>query len=561
VSPADRRLPPEDGIDCLVVVGAETLSNSMRLLAGRYELETLIGKGGVGEVWRARHVALNSRVAIKFLQLASAQKESAQRRFTMEAQLTAQLKSPHAVQVFDFGVTDEGQPYLVMELLEGETLGRRLERVKRLAVKEASRLLGQAARALHRAHALGIVHRDFKPDNIVISEDDVGRDQVKVLDFGVAKLLGALEEGPDEAPDAASPGAPPSFTGTGAVLGTPLYMAPEQIRDPAGVDLRADIWAFGVVAFECLTGRAPFTAGSLPELFERIQLGHHPNANFLESSVPTAFDTWFDIACAPDPAKRFTNASIAWKHLTVALDIGVQDASGSFPGLDHFESSGERRVFVMPGQERTDSSAPTLESERAGELLARTHDDEFHSLRRIPRAAITAKGTSLPPPAAKAIPTHTAASRSTRRGLWVVSAIVVAATVAGGVGWLAVPRPVDSAAPAAAAPMMLAPMRTIAPAQSAPAAPAPTASASAAPMFVVAASSAPVAASTLTPAPSASHGPTRTVASAPRATVATSPIPPARTETAPALPAISNEARNATPPPATPPPADPGSYR
>jgi eukaryotic-like serine/threonine-protein kinase len=537
-------------------VGAETLSTATRLLAGRYELETLIGKGGVGEVWRARHLALNSRVAIKFLQLASAQKESAQRRFTMEAQLTAQLKTPHAVQVFDFGVTEEGQPYLVMELLEGETLGRRLERVKRLSVKEASRLLGQAARALHRAHALGIVHRDFKPDNIVITEDDVGRDQVKVLDFGVAKLLGALEEGMEE-DEPRSPGETTSFTRTGAVLGTPLYMAPEQVRDPAGVDLRADIWAFGVVAFECLTGRAPFTGGSLAELFERIQLGHHPNANFLEPGVPPGFDLWFDIACAPDPGKRFTNASIAWKHLTVALDVGVQDGSGSFPGFDHNESSGERRVVVAPGQERTDSSAPTLESERPGEVLARTHDDEFHSLRRIPRAAIPSKATSLPPPAAAALPPTTPDPRPAKRGLWLVGAIVVAAVVAGGVGWRAVLRPVESVDPAAAAPMMVAPMRTSVPAESAPA-PALTAP----PTSVVAASPAPVAASAPSASPSASHGPARTVASARRASSVTAPTSVSTTEAVVAAPPpIASDAHNATPPPATPPPADPGSYR
>jgi eukaryotic-like serine/threonine-protein kinase len=550
-------VPAEDAIDCLVVVGAETLSTATRLLAGRYELETLIGKGGVGEVWRARHVALNSRVAIKFLQLASAQKESAQRRFTMEAQLTAQLKTPHAVQVFDFGVTEEGQPYLVMELLEGETLGRRLERVKRLSVKEASRLLGQAARALHRAHALGIVHRDFKPDNIVITEDDVGRDQVKVLDFGVAKLLGALEEGMEE-DQARSPGEATSFTGTGAVLGTPLYMAPEQVRDPAGVDLRADIWAFGVVAFECLTGRAPFTGGSLAELFERIQLGHHPNANFLEPGVPPGFDLWFDIACAPDPLKRFTNASIAWKHLTVALDVGVQDGSGSFPGFDHNESSGERRVVVAPGQERTDSSAPTLESERPGELLARTHDDEFHTLRRIPRAAITSKGKSLPPPAGAAVPAPPmAAPRQTKRGLWLVGAIVVAAAGAGGVVWRTALRPVDSVAPAAAAPMMLAPMRTSVPTESAP---APALAAP--PTSVVAASAAPVAASAPSTSPSASHGPARTVASARRASSVTAPTSVSATEAVVAAPSpVVTDARSATPPPATAPPADPGSYR
>jgi eukaryotic-like serine/threonine-protein kinase len=290
-----------------------------RLVGARYELEAPIGKGGVGEVWRARHVALNAHVAIKLLQPASADKDCAKRRFTAEAQITAQLKSPHAVQVFDFGVTDDGQPYLVMELLEGETLGARLARSHRLGVAETTRLLGQAVKALQRAHQLGIVHRDFKPDNVIICVDDEGRDLVKVVDFGVAKLAGVLEEGRGGAGPSSRTGAMVSLTRTGTALGTPLYMAPEQVRDSADVDHRADIWALGVVAFECLTGRVPFGGDTLNEVFQRIQSGLHKSASFLEETVPAAFDAWFDRACALDPAKRFPDAATAYKHLTAAL--------------------------------------------------------------------------------------------------------------------------------------------------------------------------------------------------------------------------------------------------
>ncbi len=135
----------------------------------------------------------------------SAVADSAKRRFATEAQITAQLKTPNAVQVFDFGVTDEGQPYLVMELLDGETMGRRIERLGRLNAGETARLLGPCARALHRAHQLGIVHRDFKPDNVIIcTADHEGNELVKVLDFGIAKLAGALDERPD-APATAAP--------------------------------------------------------------------------------------------------------------------------------------------------------------------------------------------------------------------------------------------------------------------------------------------------------------------------------------------------------------------
>ena len=143
-----------------------------RLVGGRYALEALIGKGGMGEVWRARHVALKTLVAIKFLHGSGPPSEHAKRRFLTEAQVTANLKTRHAVQVFDFGVTDDGRPFLVMELLDGETLDKRIARVGRLPLATTSLFLQKAARALERAHALGIVHRDFKPENIMLVADE-----------------------------------------------------------------------------------------------------------------------------------------------------------------------------------------------------------------------------------------------------------------------------------------------------------------------------------------------------------------------------------------------------
>jgi serine/threonine-protein kinase len=309
----------------LKVVGSRPAIDAPRTIGGRYELEDLLGEGGIGQVWRARHIALNSHVAIKFLQGGSAVAESTKRRFAAEAQITAQLKTPNAVQVFDFGVTDEGQPYLVMELLEGETLGSRIDRLGRLGIAETIRLLGPCARALDRAHKLGIIHRDFKPENVIICGDEhEGNELVKVLDFGLAKLAGALGDGPDASrPVAASSRdlskAGASLTETGIVLGTPLYMAPEQARDAQDVDLRADVWAFGVVAFECLTGLSPFRAPTVTELFAQINAGVHSRAIDLRPSLPPAFDAWFDTACAHDPEKRFPSAGTAWKELALAL--------------------------------------------------------------------------------------------------------------------------------------------------------------------------------------------------------------------------------------------------
>ena len=534
-------------------MSGESAQQSTRVVGGRYELEALIGKGGVGEVWRARHVALNSRVAIKFLQPASAQKESAKRRFTTEAQVTAQLKTPSAVQVFDFGVTDEGQPYLVMELLEGETLGLRLQRVKRLSVAETARVLAQSARALARAHQLGSVHRDFKPDNIVIGMDDMGRDYVKVVDFGIAKLVGSLEEA-EEGDDAGARDDSSLFTRTGAVLGTPLYMAPEQIRDATNVDLRADIWAFGVVAFECLTGRPPFTGSTLVELFQRIQSGLHASATFVEPSVPAGFDAWFEVACAPDADKRFPNATVAWKQLVQALQVPGVDSSPSMSGgFDSNASSGERRVLVVREHEGAVGEAPTLDrrSETTGELRGRTHEGGFASLQRIsldelPALARRSRAAEEPGPSAPP------AAASGRKATWWRTAFAVVVALSGVAVWRVAGVTSREAAPTAIAPSPV------------PSAPATT---------TTAASPAPTAASTTTDPIAATSPPSVSAAQPvsraengrpvrhPPAASASSPAP-AVAAAPPPTPAATTASPSRTSAPTAPaPPTDPGGYR
>jgi len=280
----------------------------------------------MGEVWRARHLTLNSPVAIKLINAASAGDEGARKRFLTEAQVTAQLHTRHAVRVFDFGFSDEGHPYIVMELLDGETVGHRIERLGRLTPGETVRFLQQAARALDQAHALGIVHRDFKPDNLVIVRDETGREHIKVLDFGIAKLVGDLEAMSEPAPvsrlgdtlvDATQNTV---LTVTNSVVGTPLYMAPEQVRREEMLGPPADIWAFGVVAFECLTGRLPFDGKTLLEVFTRIQAGKPAKARDLRRELPAEVDEWFSMAFAQDPAARFGSALVAARALAVSLE-------------------------------------------------------------------------------------------------------------------------------------------------------------------------------------------------------------------------------------------------
>jgi serine/threonine-protein kinase len=299
------------------------LDRAEAVIGGRYVLEDLIGEGGMGEVWRARHATLNSPVAIKFLHGASASDETSRKRFLKEAQLTARLKSRHAVRVFDHGVTEDGVPYLVMELLEGESLADRLDREGKLSPEMTVRLLRQAAHALDRAHALGIVHRDFKPENVMVLRDDEEGDEVKVLDFGIAKLVGDLE--PTSTSGEIERAAYGSFTRTAGLVGTPYYMAPEQIEASSQLGPAVDVWAFGVVAFECLTSVRPFEADTIPRVLRRVIDGATPLARSIAPELPHEFDDWFRIACAKEPAARFADVHSA--VMTLAVALGVADTT------------------------------------------------------------------------------------------------------------------------------------------------------------------------------------------------------------------------------------------
>jgi eukaryotic-like serine/threonine-protein kinase len=534
----------------------------------------MIGRGGIGEVWRARHVALNSRVAVKFLQLHKSEHARRStgtavkiRRFTAEAQIMAQLKTPHAVQVFDFGVTEWDQPYLVMELLEGETLGRRLERVKRLGAHETVHLLGQAARALHRAHQLGIVHRDFKPDNVVVCADDEGRDYVKVLDFGVAKIVGELEARTDAVP-AADSSLAQSFTRTGSVLGTPLYMAPEQVRNAAEVDARADLWAFGVVAFECLTGRPPFSGTTLEELFDRILRGLHPSAHFLEDTVPESFDAWLDVVCAVDPAKRFMNASVAWKQLAVALNVETGDLS---------LLSGERPISVLAAKrvdivgtlddDMTLKDDTLLNDTTLKRVIGRSSTGSFASMRRVPLR----NDVSMPSPAASSVQATRPRARPTpgqpkpRASIRVpvrVGAAGVLVVLAGlalwrasGSGQVAPAAPSPSVATAGSTAPLAPTQATIAP--EAPASSAfPTPQPSSLPQPASLQSDEPVASADRPPPPPPTAQAGRRGALRP-APVASHATPSATPSAAPSAQAVATATPAPTQPPPPPPPAPP----
>lgn len=244
-------------------------------------------------MWEALHLQMGTPLAVKMLDPNLAATADYVARFKREASAAAALRSSHVVQIFDFGVTDQGMPYIAMELLEGEDLGTRLDRLTRLKPIQVSSVVTQVARALVRAHKRGIIHRDLKPDNIFLCNAEDEGELVKVLDFGVAKGVGGINL---------------ARTGTGIVVGTPYYMSPEQAQGEKRIDHRTDLWALGVIAFETMIGRRPFEATNLGDLLVKICTASPPRPSSIWPNAPVGFDEWFLRACARKVEDRFNSA-------------------------------------------------------------------------------------------------------------------------------------------------------------------------------------------------------------------------------------------------------------
>jgi serine/threonine protein kinase len=272
------------------------------VVAGKYRVERLLGQGGMGSVWAGRHVTLGQLVAVKFVHPKLAGSTEARRRFDNEAKAAARIKSRHAVAVQDHGVSEAGQPYIVMEYLEGESLERSIRRRGRLPFGEVVQIVAQSARALSAAHEAQVVHRDLKPDNIFLAKDNEASKlgySVKLVDFGIAKLV------QDEAETGAS------ATQAGMVLGTPHYMSPEALTASAPVSAASDIWSLGGCAFAAACGRVPFEGDAIGDVVLKVCAAPLPVPSKLEPSLPKAFDAWFAKCCSRDIAARFKTAADA----------------------------------------------------------------------------------------------------------------------------------------------------------------------------------------------------------------------------------------------------------
>jgi eukaryotic-like serine/threonine-protein kinase len=355
--------------DVSVVVNVFALSSSAhrqrtamsdlpnRILGDKYRLVRPLNQGGMGSVWLAEHLSLAAPVAVKLIATEATRTAHRLQRFLREARTAAAARSPHVVQILDYGV-DEGTPFIVMELLEGESLAERLLREGRLGARETEAIIRQVSRGLTRAHETGIVHRDLKPANIFISSNDE-EEIVKLFDFGIAK---ATTEDVGAAFAA-------NQTRIGSILGTPYYMSPEQLEGSRRCDHRTDIWAMGVIAYECLLGRPPFAGRGIGGLVLAICSLPAP-APSEHGPVPAGFDGWFARACARDISERFQSAREAAHELRRLIEPGFEPnlATGLAGGAGNAEG---HTSFAQPADEESGARSATPRS-RSSPALAPT---------------------------------------------------------------------------------------------------------------------------------------------------------------------------------------------
>ena len=269
-----------------------------------------LAEGGMGAVWVAEHLTLGTEVAVKFLLGDYAQDPNARARFSQEAAASSRVKSAHVVKVHDYGITDTEVPFIVMELLEGTDLAKRLVAEKRIPQAEVLAIVGQLCKALARAHESGVIHRDIKPENVFLASEG-GEIFVKLLDFGIAKTETVLRKTTGDR----------RSTLAGQSLGTPYYMSPEQFRSAKQIDHRSDLWGVGVLVYEALTGELPFKGETVGALAIVVNEAVAAPPSKLAPNLPAALDAWFAKACARDPKDRFESAG--------ALATGLRAAFGA----------------------------------------------------------------------------------------------------------------------------------------------------------------------------------------------------------------------------------------
>ena len=325
------------------------------VLAGKYRIERVLGQGGMGVVVQATHIHLDERVAIKFLLPQALESPESVARFAREARAAVKIKSEHVARVTDVGTLDTGCPYMVMEYLHGRDLAQLVQDQGPLPIEHAVDFVLQASEAIAEAHSLGIVHRDLKPSNLFLIHRADGSPCVKVLDFGISKTTGMTGSGPDL-----------GMTRTTAVMGSPLYMSPEQMASSRNVDQRTDIWALGAILFELLTGQVPFQADTMPQLCAMVLQEPAPALRVRLPMAPEGLEAAILRCLEKVPARRFNNvaefanaiAAFAprWGRVSVERISRILSAVGQHN--------------ITPGSETLPSSPPLADSGQAAKAAA-----------------------------------------------------------------------------------------------------------------------------------------------------------------------------------------------
>jgi serine/threonine-protein kinase len=406
-------------------------------LVGKYRVTREIGRGGMAAVYEAEHLALGKRVAIKVLAAELATSTVVIERFFREARAAASVKSPHIVDVYDSGRLEDGRPFIAMELLEGESLYDRMARIRIIDVPTTVRVISHCAKGLMKAHAVGIVHRDLKPENIFLMKGEDGEEIAKILDFGLAKFYAPV--GTDEKTA--------RLTREGAVFGTPAYMSPEQVKGQGSVDHRADLWALGCMAYECLVGRPVWnTDQGVAMTFAAIAAAQPPIPSRQRPDLPPAFDAWFLKALERDPNKRFQSAKELADALARALNASLISVVNFTGGFD--ATIAESMAELLPSEQIE------LLEERAGAPLslsdisapnASSSSSPSSSPNGIPRPPASGRelalsATDLPPTASSgSVPTK--ASRPSALRYAVSTLFFLGGAAAAYATWVRVLRP------------------------------------------------------------------------------------------------------------------------
>jgi serine/threonine-protein kinase len=318
-------------------------------LENRYAVDRLLGKGGMGAVYQGRHTVIGRKVAIKFLHAELAGNDEVIKRFYREAQAAAAIGHRNIIEVLDVGVSPKNEPFIVMEYLEGESLGGMLSRTGPIDLAAACGVLEPALLALHAAHEKGIVHRDLKPDNIFLAHEPGAPPLIKLIDFGISKF---------------TPGTGASqLTQTGTLLGTPAYMSPEQARGDKTMDHRTDIYAMGVILYQMLTGRLPFTGEHYNELLINVLTTAPRPPREMNPAFPAEAEPLVLRCLSKDPAERPTTALGMIEELKA-----LQAFAGRTESLTHFAAGATERSFA--GGDLGPASATPRSGRGASNLLA-----------------------------------------------------------------------------------------------------------------------------------------------------------------------------------------------